>query len=69
MLVTTQSDAAPRAMLARARERRIAEIMVPRDVLVVAKLPLLGTGKVDYPAVQALVADRAPADEAEEAIA
>ncbi len=69
VLVTTQSDAAARAMLARARERRIAEIMVPRDVMVISKLPLLGTGKIDYPAVQALVAGRASADETEDAIA
>ena len=45
-------------MLARAHERGIAEIMVPRDVLVLPRVPLLGTGKVDYPAVQALVAER-----------
>ena len=59
VLVTSATDAAPRAMLARARERGIAEIMVPRDVVVVAKVPLLGTGKVDYPAVQRLVTERA----------
>jgi hypothetical protein len=28
--------------------------MVPREVMVVDKLPLLGTGKTDYPAVQKL---------------
>jgi acyl-[acyl-carrier-protein]-phospholipid O-acyltransferase / long-chain-fatty-acid--[acyl-carrier-protein] ligase len=59
VLVTNESGAAPRALLARARERGIAEIMVPRDVVVVPKIPLLGTGKVDYPAVQRLVAERA----------
>jgi acyl-[acyl-carrier-protein]-phospholipid O-acyltransferase/long-chain-fatty-acid--[acyl-carrier-protein] ligase len=32
-----------------ARDRGIAEIMVPRDVMVVDQLPLLGTGKTDYP--------------------
>jgi acyl-[acyl-carrier-protein]-phospholipid O-acyltransferase / long-chain-fatty-acid--[acyl-carrier-protein] ligase len=66
VLVTTQSGAAPRPLLARARERGVAEIMVPRDVMVVAKLPLLGTGKIDYPAVQALAASRAPAVDSEE---
>jgi acyl-[acyl-carrier-protein]-phospholipid O-acyltransferase/long-chain-fatty-acid--[acyl-carrier-protein] ligase len=59
VLITSAADATPRAMLARARERGISEIMVPRDVVVVAKVPLLGTGKVDYPAVQRLVAERA----------
>ena len=29
----------------------IPEIMVPRAVLCVPSIPLLGTGKVDYPAV------------------
>ena len=33
----------------------IPEIMVPRAVLSVPSIPLLGTGKVDYPAVQGLV--------------
>ena len=52
LLVTTQPDAQPRALLAAARERGMPEIQVPRDVMVVDKLPLLGPGKIDYPAVQ-----------------
>lgn len=52
LLVTTQPDAEPRALLAAARERGVTEIQVPRDVMVVDKLPLLGPGKIDYPAVQ-----------------
>ena len=59
LLVTTQRDAEARALLAAARERGVAEIQVPRDVMVMDKIPLLGTGKVDYPAVQRLVAERA----------
>lgn len=64
LLVTTQRDAAPRALLAAARERGAAEIMLPRDVMVVDRMPLLGTGKVDYPAVQKLAEARgsAPAE-------
>jgi acyl-[acyl-carrier-protein]-phospholipid O-acyltransferase / long-chain-fatty-acid--[acyl-carrier-protein] ligase len=58
VLATTRRDAAPQLLLATARERGIAEIMVPRDVLVIEKLPLLATGKVDYPAVQKLVDQR-----------
>jgi acyl-[acyl-carrier-protein]-phospholipid O-acyltransferase/long-chain-fatty-acid--[acyl-carrier-protein] ligase len=58
LLVTTQPDAAPRVLLSVARERGIAEIMVPREVMVVDKLPLLGTGKTDYPAVEKLAAAR-----------
>ena len=58
LLVTTQHDAIARTLLAAARERGTAEIQVPRDVLVVDKLPMLGAGKVDYPAVQRLVEGR-----------
>jgi acyl-[acyl-carrier-protein]-phospholipid O-acyltransferase/long-chain-fatty-acid--[acyl-carrier-protein] ligase len=54
LLVTTQQNAAARTLLSAARDRGIAEIMVPREVMVVDKLPLLGTGKTDYPAVQKL---------------
>jgi len=33
-------------------------MLVPREMLVVDKVPLLGTGKVDYPAVQRMVEAR-----------
>jgi acyl-[acyl-carrier-protein]-phospholipid O-acyltransferase/long-chain-fatty-acid--[acyl-carrier-protein] ligase len=54
LLVTTQRGAEPRDLLAAARDRGLTEIQVPREVMVVDKLPLLGTGKTDYPAVQRL---------------
>ena len=60
LLVTTRQDADSREILAAARARMIPEIMVPRAVLCVPSVPLLGTGKVDYPAVQRL-ADAVPA--------
>jgi acyl-[acyl-carrier-protein]-phospholipid O-acyltransferase/long-chain-fatty-acid--[acyl-carrier-protein] ligase len=58
VLVTTQTDATPRALLAFARERGLGEIMVPRVVVTVEKLPLLGSGKTNYPAVQNMVMER-----------
>jgi acyl-[acyl-carrier-protein]-phospholipid O-acyltransferase/long-chain-fatty-acid--[acyl-carrier-protein] ligase len=58
LLVTTQQNAEGRALLAAVRERGTAEIQVPRDVMVVDKMPLLGTGKIDYPAVQRLAESR-----------
>lgn len=67
LLVTTQRDAAARTLLAAARERGVAEIMVARDVMVVDRMPLLGTGKVDYPAVQRLAEARASSGAAPEA--
>jgi acyl-[acyl-carrier-protein]-phospholipid O-acyltransferase/long-chain-fatty-acid--[acyl-carrier-protein] ligase len=54
LLVTTRQNADGRDILALARARMIPEIMVPRAMLSVPSIPLLGTGKVDYPAVQRL---------------
>jgi acyl-[acyl-carrier-protein]-phospholipid O-acyltransferase/long-chain-fatty-acid--[acyl-carrier-protein] ligase len=54
LLVTTRQDAGSREILAAARARMIPEIMVPRAVLCVPLVPLLGTGKIDYPEVQRL---------------
>ena len=54
LLVTTRQNVDTREVLALARARMIPEIMVPRAVLCVPSMPLLGTGKVDYPAVQRL---------------
>ena len=51
LLVTTRRDVEVRDILAFARERGVPELAVPRSVLTVGALPLLATGKVDYPAV------------------
>ncbi len=56
VLVTDRPDAGREALLAHARARGQAEILVPRTVLVVGQVPLLGTGKTDYGAVARLVA-------------
>jgi acyl-[acyl-carrier-protein]-phospholipid O-acyltransferase/long-chain-fatty-acid--[acyl-carrier-protein] ligase len=61
LLVTTRPGASVREIQAEARARGAAEITVPRGVLVVGAIPMLGTGKVDYPAVQRLVEARAAA--------
>jgi acyl-[acyl-carrier-protein]-phospholipid O-acyltransferase/long-chain-fatty-acid--[acyl-carrier-protein] ligase len=58
LLLTTRADAAVQPLLAHARARGVAEIAVPRSIQVVEKIPLLGTGKIDYPAVQALAEAR-----------
>jgi acyl-[acyl-carrier-protein]-phospholipid O-acyltransferase/long-chain-fatty-acid--[acyl-carrier-protein] ligase len=64
-LVTTHKDADVRALLAEARQRGISEIMVPRILHVIEKMPLLGTGKIDIPAVERMfpLVVCAPADE------
>ncbi len=55
LLVTARVGAEVRDILAFARERGVPEIMVPRSVLSVPAVPLLATGKVDYPAVVQLM--------------
>ncbi|RED49079.1 acyl-[ACP]--phospholipid O-acyltransferase [Aestuariispira insulae] len=48
VLVTDRDDASRAALSAHAKEEGVAELMVPREVRVVAAVPLLGTGKIDY---------------------
>jgi acyl-[acyl-carrier-protein]-phospholipid O-acyltransferase/long-chain-fatty-acid--[acyl-carrier-protein] ligase len=54
LLLTTHPAAEAKALLGFARERGIAELMVPRAIRKVEAIPLLGTGKIDYPGVQRL---------------
>ena len=62
VLLTTQLDATIGALQAHARARGVAEIAVPRSLRLVERLPLLGTGKVDYPAAtQMALEERAAA--------
>ena len=56
VLLTTRPGADAPALLAHARARGVAELLVPREVRAVGAVPLLGTGKVDYPAAQRLAA-------------
>jgi acyl-[acyl-carrier-protein]-phospholipid O-acyltransferase/long-chain-fatty-acid--[acyl-carrier-protein] ligase len=48
-----------------ARDLGAPELAVPRQVIFLDKIPLLGTGKKDYPAVKALAEKSAPAEVAE----
>ena len=52
VLVTTEQSATVKALLAYARENAVAELMVPRALEVIDKMPLLGTGKIDIPALE-----------------
>ena len=55
VLVSEHPEAAVNALLAHARAAGVPELMVPRTVLAVDRLPILGTGKVDYVSVRVLV--------------
>jgi acyl-[acyl-carrier-protein]-phospholipid O-acyltransferase / long-chain-fatty-acid--[acyl-carrier-protein] ligase len=54
VLVTEYRDASREAVAAHGREIGLTELFLPRQVIVVNSLPLLGTGKTDYTAVKTL---------------
>lgn len=54
VLVTSRMTATIETLLDAARSQRIPEIMVPRTLIYLERLPRLGTGKIDYPAVRRL---------------
>jgi len=58
VLVTTREGTTREVAGHVARERGLPELAAPRHVLVVAAMPLLGTGKTDYVAVRSLVDER-----------
>ncbi len=55
VLVTTCANADGSALLAHAAARGIGEIMVPRSILKVDAIPLLGSGKINYPGIERLL--------------
>jgi acyl-[acyl-carrier-protein]-phospholipid O-acyltransferase/long-chain-fatty-acid--[acyl-carrier-protein] ligase len=55
VMLTTKSDANRPDFLSAAKARGAADLMLPQAVIVVGEVPLLGSGKTDYPAVQKLV--------------
>jgi acyl-[acyl-carrier-protein]-phospholipid O-acyltransferase/long-chain-fatty-acid--[acyl-carrier-protein] ligase len=48
VLITDRADANRAALAASARSAGLPEIFVPRSIVPVPKVPILGTGKVDY---------------------
>jgi acyl-[acyl-carrier-protein]-phospholipid O-acyltransferase/long-chain-fatty-acid--[acyl-carrier-protein] ligase len=67
VLVTTEQNADVKTLLAYAREKSVTELMVPRVVEKIDKMPLLGTGKIDIPALQNMRREAPAAVELEEA--
>jgi acyl-[acyl-carrier-protein]-phospholipid O-acyltransferase/long-chain-fatty-acid--[acyl-carrier-protein] ligase len=55
VLVTSAGEARREPLLKEARASGFGELVVPQTIVPVKKLPLLGSGKTDYPAVQKLV--------------
>jgi acyl-[acyl-carrier-protein]-phospholipid O-acyltransferase/long-chain-fatty-acid--[acyl-carrier-protein] ligase len=58
VLVTTQADATREALLKQARASGATELSAPGLVMVVDRVPLLGTGKTDYVATTALAREK-----------
>jgi acyl-[acyl-carrier-protein]-phospholipid O-acyltransferase/long-chain-fatty-acid--[acyl-carrier-protein] ligase len=53
VLVTDREDADRQALLAQAQKNGLPELFVPKIILAMKRLPLLGSGKIDYVAVKA----------------
>ena len=70
VLFTTAAQAEPKALQAWAKANGIAELAVPRQIVVVDALPVLGTGKLDYVTLGAMAAEGnvAVADEEDELV-
>jgi acyl-[acyl-carrier-protein]-phospholipid O-acyltransferase/long-chain-fatty-acid--[acyl-carrier-protein] ligase len=58
VLITQKSGATRSEFQTFAKTRDAAELMVPTEIVVVDKLPVLGSGKLDYPAIETLARAR-----------
>ncbi len=56
VLVTTNPQATRDAFICWARDHGVTELAAPRRLIVVADIPVLGTGKTDYPGVTKVAA-------------
>ncbi|WP_131195128.1 acyl-[ACP]--phospholipid O-acyltransferase [Lichenihabitans psoromatis] len=64
VLVTQQSGATRQDFSAYAKRKGAADLMVPSEVVVVERLPVLGSGKVDYVGLAKQMTERAETDAA-----
>lgn len=49
VLITTNQDATRDELVQFAKSKKVAELMIPKTIKLVDNIPLLGTGKIDYP--------------------
>lgn len=54
VLITTCEEAERKIIQQHFADQGAAEIMVPKEIMQVKQIPVLGTGKLDYPAIQQL---------------
>lgn len=55
VLITDKPDADRSAFVADAKNQGVSELQFPRAILVVSAIPVLGSGKIDYPGATELV--------------
>jgi acyl-[acyl-carrier-protein]-phospholipid O-acyltransferase / long-chain-fatty-acid--[acyl-carrier-protein] ligase len=60
VLVTDKPNADKASLLAEARSQGFPELWVPKAIMVVGSIPVLGSGKVDFPAAVAMVSQSRP---------
>ncbi|RTL85114.1 MAG: acyl-[ACP]--phospholipid O-acyltransferase [Hyphomicrobiales bacterium] len=58
VLVTQQKDATRAGFLAYAKSKGASDVSIPAEIVCVERVPLLGSGKIDFSAVTKLVRDR-----------
>ena len=56
ILITTFAAANREELLLEAKKRHMAEIQIPKKIIHIEKMPLLGTGKIDYKALDIYIA-------------
>jgi len=59
MLLTTQQNAERSVLISFSRGQGIAEINIPKEIVITKTMPLLGTGKVDFNGVKLFIEERA----------
>lgn len=64
VLVTTATEADITALKRHGRKLGASDLMIPQDIVMVADIPLLGTGKTDYATTRAIAVERLGHDEA-----
>lgn len=66
ILITENKTADRKRLQEVARENQIGELFIPREIMIVNKLPVLGTGKIDYMTLQKNVESTKPNNQQEE---
>lgn len=58
VLVTRETKATRADFLSHAKSKGVSDLMIPAEVMIVETMPLLGSGKIDFPGVTKIVRER-----------